>query len=187
MTSPAEGQPDNSIEAFFQAPPPADLASFSDLSELRISQRNAEQNEFSDSGYGSRPSLSTTSQHTSSEMLKRDMAFSLSNCDQMQMTSDASIDSSTFDVTQLLSFDGIDDVPPTDCNWLNLPQISPDLHHMSASEPDFSGPANHHRPLPDQPMHKNDSEAFEKLGYTDPDLMEFHFFNWDNERETRFS
>jgi hypothetical protein len=185
MTSPADGQPQTGIETFFQAPPPANPVSFSDLSGLWISQNNAGQNECSDSGYGSRPSLSTTSQHASSEMLKRDTALSSSNCDQMQITSDIPMDSSIFDVTHLLNFDGIDDVSPTDCNWLDMPQSPPNLHHMGTSEPGFSGLANHHSSLPDQHMHKNDSAAFEEPGYPDPDLMELNFFDCDNERETR--
>jgi len=177
MTSPADGQLHTSIETFFQAPPPANPVSFSDLSDLLISQSNAGENECSDSGYGSRPSLSTTSQHASSEMMKRDTALSSSNCDQIQMTSDIPMDSSTFDVTHLLNFDGIDDVPPTDYNWLDMPQSPPSLHHMGTSEPGFSGLASHQSSLPNQHMHKNDSAAFEEPGYPDPDLMELNFFD----------
>jgi hypothetical protein len=185
MTSPADGQPHASIETFFQAPPPADPVSFSDLSDLRISQMNAGQNECSDSGYGSRPSLSTTSQHASPETLHRDMALSSNKRDQMQMASDIPIDSSPFDVTHLLNFDGIHGIAPTDCNWLDMPQSPPNLHHMGTSEPVCSGLASHQSSLPDQHMHRNDSAAFGVSGYPDPDLMEFNFFDWDNERETR--
>jgi hypothetical protein len=185
MTSPADCQPHTSIETFFQAPPPANPVSFTDLSGLRISQSNAGWNECSDSGYGSRPSLSTTSQYASSEMLKRDTALSSSNRDQMQMASDILMDSSTFDITDILNFDGIDEVPPTDCNWLDMPQSPPNLHRIGTSEPGFSNLANHHSPFPDQYMHKNDSAAFEEPGYPDTDLMELNFFDLDNERETR--
>lgn len=60
MASLVDDQPHTSIETFFQPPPPANPVSFSNLSDLRISQRNTGPNEFSDSGYASRSSLSTT-------------------------------------------------------------------------------------------------------------------------------
>jgi hypothetical protein len=184
MTSPSDGQPHTSIETFFQAPPPSNLVSLSDLSGLLISQSNAGQNEYSDSGYGSRLSLSTTSQHASSEMLKRDTALSLRGCDQIQITSDIPMDSSTFNANYLLNFDGIEDVPPTDCNWLDMPQSPPNIHHIGISELGFSSLADHHSSLPDQHMHKNNNAALEEPGYSDLDLMELNGFDWDNERET---
>jgi hypothetical protein len=184
MTSPSDGQPHTSIETFFQAPPPSNLVSLSDLSGLLISQSNAGQNEYSDSGYGSRLSLSTTSQHASSEMLKRDTALSLRGCDQIQITSDIPMDSSTFNANYLLNFDGIEDVPPTDCNWLDMPQSPPNIHHIGTSELGFSSLADHHSSLPDQHMHKNNNAALEEPGYSDLDLMELNGFDWDNERET---
>ena len=185
MTLLADGQTQTSIETFFRAPPPANPASFSDLSDLRISERDSGQNECSDSGYGSRPSLSSTSQQGSSEMLKRDTHLSSSSCDQTQMTSDIPMDFSNFDVTHLLNFDGIDDYPPTDGEWLDMPQRSPNIDHMGTSEPGFSGLADHHSSLSDQHMHKNDSTAFEEPGYHDPDLIDLNFLDWDNKRETR--
>jgi hypothetical protein len=184
MTSPSDGQPHTSIETFFQAPPPSNLVSLSDLSGLLISQSNAGQNEYSDSGYGSRLSLSTTSQHASSEMLKRDTALSLRGCDQIQITSDIPMDSSTFNANYLLNFDGIEDVPPMDCNWLDMPQSPPNIHHIGISELGFSSLADHHSSLPDQHMHKNNNAALEEPGYSDLDLMELNGFDWDNERET---
>jgi hypothetical protein len=185
MTSPADCQPHTSIETFFQAPPPANPVSFTDLSGLRISQSNAGWNECFDSGYCSRPSLSTTSQNASSEMLKCDTALSSSNRDQMQMASDIPMDSSTFDVTDILNFNAIDEVPPTDCNWLDMPQSPPNLHHIGTSEPSFSNLANHHSSFADQHLYKNDSAAFEEPRYPDRDVMELNFFDLDDERETR--
>ncbi|RDL34479.1 uncharacterized protein BP5553_07607 [Venustampulla echinocandica] len=181
MNTPADRQLDSSIETFFQAPPPGKSESFLDISDLQISQRTSGKKEFSDSGYSSRPSLSTTSQSSSSEMLERDPALSSSNCDQIHVTPDISIDSSTFDVAELLNFDGIDDVPPTDDNWLD---ILPNLHHMGTSASGFFGLANYHNFLPDQHVHQNNEATLKEPAYL-PDLMELNFFDYNDELETR--
>lgn len=114
----ANDQSRANIETFFKAFPPANSTSFSELIDLRIPQRNGERNEFSDPGYGSRPSLSTHSQHDSSEMLGHGMIPSSSNRDQNGVTfdSDVPMDPSTFDGTHLPSFDRIDGFPSMDGN-----------------------------------------------------------------------
>lgn len=100
-----DDQPPTGIETFFQPPPPANPESFTSLPELRIPKQNTEHNQFSDSGYASRPSLSSASQLTSHKMSEREPPYSSRSGEETGVNSKVHIDPSSFFETSLLDPD----------------------------------------------------------------------------------
>lgn len=163
MITPINDQAETEPETLFQPPPPANPRSFSDLSDLGMSQQSIKRHEFSDSGYGSRPSLSTTSQHDSSGLLEQGSGPS-SGCDHRRMNG-SPMHSTSFDAIELPNSDK-----------LGTPgfQNVVDHNHLGLS-------SGHYTPVLDQNLAMSDNTPPLELWMLDPELMDINFSDWGND------
>jgi hypothetical protein len=178
MASTVDSNQQTSVETFFQPPPPTIYpVSFSNLSELRISQQNTGHDESSDSGYASHLSLSNSSQHASLDRIESNATFSSGIYDQTQTNPDISMDSSTFNVTQLLNFGGTDGAAAS--SWLGMPQNPPDLLVADPSAPLFPNEADYHNSLPTQFRHMTEDLFSEEPRCSNIESVEMNSLDCD--------
>jgi hypothetical protein len=170
MASIVEDQTQASIETFFHAPPPVNTESFTNLPAIEVSQRLAGQNELSNSGYASHPSMTSTSHHASSDRSE--------NYDQPQ-TDSVPMDSTTSDISQLLKFNETEE--PSGSNWSDIPQTHSDLDDNFLN--DFTNSTYHQDAVTDYLGVQSESTLQEKPWYLDPDFMDTSNSNtseWDS-------
>jgi hypothetical protein len=167
-----------SIETFFQPPPAIQPVSFSNLSELRLSQQSAGHNDASDSGYASHPSLSNTSHHASLDRTESDAMFLSSIYGQTQTNRDIPMDALAFDETQYLNFGGTDGAAAS--SLLETPHNPPDPLAEDPSAPLFPNETSNNDSLPTQLQTMIEDLFPEEPWYSYIDPMEMNSFDCDD-------